>query len=110
MGKIIAAIVVVIVAFLGWTFLTDTDVEGGEAPDLDVDVSGDAGEMPDVDVRGPEVRTGETEVTIPTIDVEPPAEDADGDDDELIDEDYDDEGIYEEDELDTEENMDPPNR
>ncbi|MEE4212267.1 MAG: hypothetical protein V2I43_23750 [Parvularcula sp.] len=110
MGKIIAAIVVVIVAFLGWTFLTDTDVEGGRAPDVDVDVSGDAGELPDVDVRGPDVTTGEREVTVPTIDIEPPEDDADGYEDEFAD----DEGLDDEPELEEtyneDEEMDPPNR
>jgi hypothetical protein len=89
MGKIVAAVVVVVLAFLGYTWLFDTDVEGGEMPE--VEVRGDV-EAPDVDVRGPEVRTGEEEITVPTIDIEPAEDDMDGDEDEFMD----DEGISDE--------------
>ncbi|WOI52513.1 hypothetical protein [Parvularcula sp. LCG005] len=83
MGKVIAAIVVVLVAAVAWMYFTDTDVEGGEMPSVDVD----GGELPDVEVRGPEVSTGTKEVTmeVPTVSVDVPEDDADGLEDEVID-------------------------
>jgi hypothetical protein len=88
MGKIVAAVVVVVLAFLGYTWLFDTDVEGEfETPEVEVETQGEF-DAPDVDVRGPEVTTGEKEVdfTVPTVDVEPADDDADGEEDEFMDE------------------------
>lgn len=49
----------------------DVDVaEEGKMPDVEVR----EGEMPDVDVHGPEVETGEKQVTVPTVDIDVPEE------------------------------------
>lgn len=49
----------------------DVDVsEEGRMPDVEVR----EGEMPDVDVHGPDVETGEKEVTVPTVDIDAPEE------------------------------------
>ena len=51
----------------------------GEAPSMDVDVSGDAGELPeiDVDTADVEVETETKEVEVPTgVEVEMPADDS----------------------------------
>jgi hypothetical protein len=86
MGKIVAAVVVVVLAFLGYTWLFDTDVEGEfDTPEVEVETRGEF-EAPEVDVRGPEVETGEKEVefTVPTISVEGADDDFDGEEDEVI--------------------------
>lgn len=78
MGKLLAFIAVVLVAAVGWMYFTDTDIEGGE--------------MPDVEISGPEVRstgTKEVTMTVPTFEVDAPEDDADGQEDEIID----DEGV-----------------
>jgi hypothetical protein len=105
MGKWIVAIIVIILAVLGWMYFTDTDVEGGAMPEVEVE----GGEMPEVDVRGPEVTTGTEEVTVevPTVDVEAPEDDADGLEDEIVD----DEGLNTPDvDVEVEESEDPENR
>ncbi|MBB4659133.1 hypothetical protein [Parvularcula dongshanensis] len=81
MGKVIAAIVVIAILIFGWMYFTDTDVEGGSLPDVDVE----GGSMPDVDVRGPEVTTGTETVEVPTIGIDVPEDDADGEEDEIVD-------------------------
>ncbi|WP_164103837.1 hypothetical protein [Candidatus Laterigemmans baculatus] len=49
----------------------DVDVaDEGRMPEVEVH----EGEAPDVDVHGPEVTTGEKEVTVPTLDVDVPEE------------------------------------
>lgn len=87
MGKWIAVVGAIVLAFLAWVIFTDTDVEGGDMPSVDVDVTGDAGELPDVEVRGPEVETGTEEVTVevPTVSVDLPEDDADGAETEVAD-------------------------
>jgi hypothetical protein len=87
MGKVIAGIVAIVLIAGGWMYFTDTDIEGGELPSVDVD----GGELPDVEVRGPEVTTGTKAVTIevPTVEIDAPEDDADGEENEIID----DEGV-----------------
>lgn len=107
MGKIIAGLAVVVIVAAGWMFFTDTDYEDGEMPEIDVQ----GGEMPDVEVRGPEVETGTRTVEVPTVDINAPEDDADGTEDEVID----DEGVNGPDvetdvNVDIEESDDPGNR
>lgn len=105
MVRVLAIVAALIVAGGLWVWLTDTDVDGGDMPEIEVE----GGEMPDVDVRGPEVTTGEEEVTIdvPTVDIEPPEDDADGAEDEIAD----DEGFNEPDaDVDPDENEENPPR
>lgn len=52
----------------------DVDVnDPGQLPNVEVT---DEGRLPDVDVAGPEVETGEKEVTVPTVDITAPDENA----------------------------------
>lgn len=56
-----------------------TVTDEGEAPSLDVEVSGDAGELPEIDVETADVEVGTEEKTIevPDIDIEMPDEQPD---------------------------------
>ena len=62
---------------LSFVFVTagcDVDVnDPGQLPNVEVT---DEGRLPDVDVTGPDVRTGEKEVTVPTVEVTPADENA----------------------------------
>ena len=75
MGKVIAAIVVIALLIIGYVvfFDTDAEVEGEfEAPEVEVQ----GGEIPDVDVDVEAPTIGEQEVTVPTIE---PADDGEAD-------------------------------
>lgn len=72
-------LLVIPVALLLTVSVTSCRVEQtneGELPDVDVDA--EAGELPAYDVDGPEVdvSTEEKTIEVPTVDVEPPSEDA----------------------------------
>ncbi len=60
-------------ALLGLTACDIDQTEEGELPDVDVD----GGNAPEFDVEGPSVETGTTTVEVPTVDVDGP-DDAEG--------------------------------
>ncbi|NHK28730.1 hypothetical protein FF098_012490 [Parvularcula flava] len=73
MGRLFAVILVVVIVAGAWMYFTDTDIENGE-----------------IAFVGPEVtRTGtqELSVDIPTYDVDAPDDDANGEEDEVVDDD-----------------------
>lgn len=72
LGFIVGGVAIAVVLFLA-LWLTDVDVvDGGELPEVSVDVDGDAGELPEVDVDVAEVEFGskEVDVKVPDVDVE----------------------------------------
>lgn len=78
MGKVVAAIVVIVILILGYVFLFDTDTETtGEfsAPEIEVETRGEF-DVPEteVDVEGPDITTGEEEITVPTVGIDPAEE------------------------------------
>lgn len=73
MGRLFAVILVVVIVAGAWMYFTDTDIENGE-----------------IAFVGPEVtRTGtrELSVDIPTYDVDAPDDDANGEENEIVDDD-----------------------
>jgi len=73
MGRLFAVILVVVIVAGAWMYFTDTDIENGE-----------------IAFVGPEVtRTGTQEfsVDVPTYDVDAPDDDANGEEDEIVDDD-----------------------
>lgn len=75
-GRIIAAIVVVLAIIFGIYFINIDQTQEAEMPSVEVDVEG--GQAPEFDVETGDIETGTEEVTIevPTVDVESPEEDA----------------------------------
>lgn len=75
-GTVIAAIAIAILVGVG-IYMVDLDVtEEARLPDVDVSVEG--GQMPEVDAQVGDIETGteEVTVTVPTIDVQSPEEEA----------------------------------
>ena len=74
MGKIAIAVAALLVA-AGTIYFVDVDItQEAELPNVDVDVSG--GQMPEAEVGTGDIDVGSTEITVPTIDLESPEEDA----------------------------------
>ena len=75
---ILAVVVVAIALYLGFVLIDVDQTQEAELPDVDVTVEG--GQSPEFDVDTGSIETGETTVTVPTLEVEPPAEDSPDDD------------------------------
>lgn len=75
-GTIFAVIAVVALVAFGFYFFDLDMTEEASLPDVDVSVEG--GNMPEFDVESGDIETGTEEVTmtVPTIEVESPEEDA----------------------------------
>lgn len=78
-GTIILLAAIAVIAAIGLFYMVDVEqTQQARLPDVDVQVEG--GQMPKADVRTGSIQTGEEDVTItvPTIEVTPPAESNDG--------------------------------
>lgn len=76
-GTVIGLIVVVALVIFGFYFFDFNVTEQGSLPDVDVTVEG--GSMPETEIEAGDIETGteEVTVTVPTIEVESPEENAD---------------------------------
>ncbi len=72
-GTIIAVIAAVALVAFGIYFVDVDQTEEARLPDVDVSVEG--GNAPEFDVDTGEISVGETQVTVPTLDVEAPEDD-----------------------------------
>ena len=77
-GMIIAAIAAVAVLAFGIYMIDIDQTEEARLPDVDVSVEG--GNMPEFDAKVGEIETGtkEVTVTVPTVDIQAPEEEASG--------------------------------
>lgn len=73
-GPILAVAVLAIIVIGVGVYMIDVDqTEEGALPEVTVE----SGNMPEYDTDVGDVEMGETDVTVPTLDVEPPEEDGD---------------------------------
>lgn len=71
-GKIVAGVVLVVVVALGVYLLDIDQTEEGSFPSVSIE----EGSLPEYDAEVGDVDVGERDVTLPTLDVEPPGEDS----------------------------------
>lgn len=74
MGKVFAAVAVVALIAGAFFFFNVDQTQEAALPDVDVTVEG--GQMPAFDVDAGDVEVGQTTVTVPTLDIQSPEEDA----------------------------------
>lgn len=73
-GTILGVIVVVLLIAFGFYMVDIDQTEEASLPDVDVSVEG--GNAPEFEAEVGDVEVGETEVTVPTLDVQSPEEEA----------------------------------
>ncbi|MFQ6549355.1 hypothetical protein AADZ90_015465 [Aestuariibius sp. 2305UL40-4] len=71
---ILAVVVVGVAVYLGVALVDVDQTQEAQLPDVDVTVEG--GQAPEFDVDTGEIETGTTTVEVPTLEIERPAEDS----------------------------------